>query len=113
MLCGLEERRYEGDVLDCKNCKKIKNRDEEERKLLINRLKRIEGQVRGLIKMVEEDAYCTDILDQTSAARSALGSFGAKLLETHIGTCVKEGLKRGEEGLIEELSETVKKMLKS
>lgn len=99
--------------MNCESCKKLKNREDEEKKLLINRLKRIEGQVRGIIKMVEEDAYCTDILSQTSAARSALGSFGAKLLETHIGSCVMEGLKRGEDELIAELSETVKKMLKS
>ena len=99
--------------MNCENCKKIKNRDKEEKKLLINRLKRIEGQVRGLINMLEEDAYCTDILNQTSAARSALGSFSVKLLETHIGSCVKDGLKRDDDEVIEELTETIKKMLKS
>ena len=69
---------------------KIKERSDKEYKDLINRLSRIEGQVRGIKKMVENDTYCTDILVQVSAVNAALNSFNKVLLANHIRTCVAE-----------------------
>lgn len=91
---------------------KRKLRDEKEKKMLQNRLKRIEGQIRGLCGMVESDAYCTDILIQVSAVTAALNSFNKSLLETHIKTCVADGIRGGDDEVISELAETVKKLLK-
>ena len=72
----------------CCNSGKKKERSEAEYKSLINRLNRIEGQIRGLKNMLENDAYCTDVLMQTSAVSSALNSFSKALLANHIHTCV-------------------------
>lgn len=91
---------------------KKKHRSEEERKLLINRLSRIEGQVRGIRGMVERDAYCVDILTQASAVRAAMSAFERELLSCHIRTCVAEGLRAGDEGVADELVETVEKLMK-
>ena len=71
-------------------CHKTKKRTEKEYKDLLNRLNRIEGQVRGIKRMVEEEYYCTDILIQVSAITAALNSFNRKLLSNHIHTCVAE-----------------------
>ena len=73
---------------ECECCKKKKHRDEKEYKLLINRLNRIEGQVRGVRSMLENDAYCTDILIQVSAIQAALNAFNRELLSNHIYTPV-------------------------
>ena len=89
-----------------------KVRDEKERRELMNRLKRIEGQVRGLERMLEEDAYCPDILDQASAVNSALKSFCRVLLEEHLRTCVAEDIRAGREDAAGELMETLKKLMK-
>lgn len=91
---------------------KHKMRHEDEKKLLVNRLKRIEGQVRGICKMVESDAYCTDILVQVSAVTSALNSFNKSLLETHIKTCVADGIEKGDGEVISELCETMKRLMR-
>jgi len=93
-------------------CKRKKHRDEKEMSRLRNRLKRIEGQVRGVSKMLEEDAYCTDILMQTSAIQSALNSFNKALLENHIRTCVVDDIKEGREEVITDLVETIQKLMK-
>ena len=95
---------------DC--CNKKKERTQEEYKSLINRLNRIEGQIRGIKGMVENDAYCTDILIQVSAVNSALNSFNKKLLENHIKTCVADGIKANDESVIDELVDTVQKLMK-
>lgn len=93
------------------NTKKTKHRSEDNLKKLTNRLNRIEGQIRGVKKMVEEEAYCTDILIQVSAIQSALKSFSREILNTHIKTCVVSGIKNGnEDEIIEELLNTLKKM---
>ena len=96
------------------NCNnhKMKKRDEKEYKDLMNRLSRIEGQVRGIKKMVEEDAYCPDILIQVSAINSALNSFNKVLLEHHIHTCVVEDIQKGNVEVVEELTNTLKKLMK-
>ncbi|NLD33551.1 MAG: metal-sensing transcriptional repressor [Clostridiales bacterium] len=87
-------------------------RDQALHRALINRLSRIEGQVRGVKNMVENDIYCIDILNQTAAIRSALNAFSATLLEQHIRSCVKAGVGRGDEEVIEELVDTIKKLTK-
>ena len=93
-------------------CNKLKHRSESEKKGLLNRLSRIEGQLRGIKNMLNEDKYCIDILTQISAVRAALGSLGEKLLEDHINTCVVNGIKKGDEEIISELTESIKKIMK-
>ncbi len=96
--------------MECK-CRK-KARTEEEKKKLANRLKRIEGQIRGIAKMVEEDAYCNDILIQVSAAESAISGFARVLLESHIKECVVKDIKEGKSETVDELIETVGKFIR-
>ena len=93
-------------------CQKKKERTEKEYKDLLNRLSRIEGQVRGIKRMVEEDAYCTDILIQVSAVNAALNSFNKVLLANHIRTCVAEDIRAGKEETIDELVATLQKLMK-
>lgn len=69
---------------------------------LVKRLHRIEGQVRGIERMVEEDRYCIEILTQIGAVRTALESLGLKLLEDHVGHCVSGALASGDEQAIQE-----------
>ena len=94
------------------DCCRKKIRDEEELKSLSNRLARIEGQVRGIRNMLENDAYCVDILTQVSAAQSALNGFSKELLSSHIKTCVADSVRNGEDDKIDELVETIKKLMK-
>jgi DNA-binding FrmR family transcriptional regulator len=94
------------------HCNKLKKRSPEEYKSLINRLNRIEGQVRGIKNMVENDAYCTDILVQVSAVSSALNAFNKKLLENHIKTCVTKDIIDGKTETIDELVEVLQKLMK-
>lgn len=91
---------------------KIKQRDEKEMKDLINRLNRIEGQIRGIKKMVESDTYCADILTQVSAAQAALNGFSKVLLSNHIHTCVVEDIKNGNEDIVDELMVLLHKMMR-
>lgn len=96
----------------CAVCEKRTERTEEERKKLLHRLSRIEGQVRGLQRMVQEDAYCTDILTQSAAVAAALNAFNRDLLARHIRACVVRDLKSGDEGVVDELVATVQKLMK-
>ena len=91
---------------------KTKHRSPEEQKSLTNRLSRIEGQVRGLREMLQKDAYCTDILVQVSAVTAALNSFSKELLAAHIRTCVADGIRQGDDGVIDELVTTLQKRMK-
>lgn len=93
-------------------CQKTKHRTDEEIRALQNRLSRIEGQVRGVRGMVERDAYCVDILTQVTAINAALNAFSRELLETHIRTCVTTDLKEGRDEVVDELLETIRKMMK-
>ena len=93
-------------------CCKTKIRSEEEYKRLIHRLNRIEGQIRGIRNMIEKNAYCTDILTQTSAANAALNAFSRELLSDHLRTCVAENLRQGNEAIIDELLATLQKMMR-
>ena len=92
--------------------KKKKKRTEEETKLMINRLNRIEGQVRGIRRMVENNAYCPDILTQVSAITAALNSFNKVLLSEHIRTCVSEDIREGKDETIDELVTVLRKLMK-
>lgn len=95
------------------NCSgKTKKRSEEECKALINRLSRIEGQIRGLKGMVEKDAYCTDIIRQAAAAAAALNSFNKELLSAHIHTCVADNIREGNMDVVDELLDTLKLLMK-
>ena len=91
---------------------KTKERTKEEYKSLMNRLNRIEGQVRGVKKMLENDAYCVDILTQVAAINSALHSFNRVLLSDHIKTCVADNIREGNEEVIDELVNTLQKIMK-
>ena len=91
---------------------RTKHRDAAEQKALINRLNRIEGQIRGLKGMLEKEAYCIDVLTQVAATRSALNSFAKELLSAHIRGCVADDLKHGNDASVGELVETVQKLLK-
>lgn len=91
---------------------KTKHRDEKECRDLTNRLKRIEGQVRGVCKMIEEDRYCVEILTQVSAIQSALNSFNKVLLSSHIKSCVVQDIQDGKIEAVDELCATIQKMMK-
>ena len=93
-------------------CEKTKTRTEDEKKALINRLSRIEGQVRGIKQMLLEDKYCVDILTQTSATSSALNSFAKEILESHIRSCVVEGVRQGDDEKVEELINAIERFIK-
>lgn len=96
----------------CECCHKTKERSNEEYKNLINRLNRIEGQIRGIRRMVEENAYCTDILVQVAAATAALNAFNRELLANHIKTCVANDIRSGKDEVIDELVITLQKLMK-
>ena len=105
----VENKKIETEVCACH---KTKKRDEAEYKKLINRLNRIEGQIRGIKRMVENDAYCPDILVQAAAANAALNAFNKELLSNHIHTCVANDIREGRDETIDELCETLKKLMK-
>ena len=89
-----------------------KHREESEYKDLIKRLNKIEGQIRGIKKMVEEERYCIDIMTQVSAANSALNSFNKVLMSEHIKSCVVEDVKAGNDDKVQELCATLQKLMK-
>lgn len=93
-------------------CDRKKHRNEDEYKDLINRLNRIEGQVRGVRKMVENDCYCPDIINQVSAISAALNSFNKELLENHIKTCVVENINSDNPDSITELVKLMHKLMR-
>ncbi|MGN1090073.1 MAG: metal-sensing transcriptional repressor [Huintestinicola sp.] len=97
---------------ECQCCGKTKERSEKEIKALINRLNRIEGQIRGIRRMVENDAYCIDIIMQTAAAGAALNAFNRQLLSEHIKTCVAEDIRAGSSEAMDELLDTLTKLMK-
>lgn len=93
-------------------CQKKTERSDEQRKKLLNRLRRIEGQVRGLQTMIESDAYCNDILIQSSAVNAAMNAFNRELLSSHIHTCVARDIREGKDEVIDELMATMQKLMK-
>ena len=97
----------------CPHCAERKKlRSEEEKKALLTRLRKTEGQIRGIQKMVENDAYCPDILIQVSAVTSALNSFNKALLACHIKSCVAEDIRAGDDEAIDELVKVLQKLMK-
>ncbi|MCS5421332.1 MULTISPECIES: metal-sensitive transcriptional regulator [Psychrilyobacter] len=85
---------------------------EKEKKVFITRLNRIEGQIRGIKKLIENDAYCDDVLNQISSAKSALNGVGKVLLEKHMESCVAKKLKKDDPEIIQEFIKTVGRLLK-
>lgn len=96
----------------CKSPEKTKERTDKEYRSLSNRLNRIEGQVRGIKNMLDNDAYCVDILMQVSAVNAALNSFSKELLGNHIRTCVADDIRAGNDGVIDELVATLQKLMR-
>ncbi|MEG6523476.1 metal-sensitive transcriptional regulator [Desulfotomaculum sp. 1211_IL3151] len=101
----------------CLGCQEeMKNRlshhDEKTIKELVNRINRIEGQLRGIKGMIERHAYCDEILNQISSANSALHGVAKLLLEKHMKSCIKEQLQAGDEQVIDEVLKTIFKMMR-
>ena len=94
------------------SCCRHKDRTPEEYRALANRLSRIEGQVRGIRAMLDKDVYCADILVQVAAVNAALNGFSKELLGQHIRTCVADGIRQGDDEVIDELVTTLQKMMK-
>ena len=91
---------------------KTTQRTPETRKALMNRLKRIEGQVRGLQNMLENDAYCTDILTQSAAVSAAMNAFNRELLAGHVRGCVARDIRAGKDEVVDELLATMQKLMR-
>lgn len=101
------------EKVKCPHCSiRKKNRSEKEIKALTSRLRKAEGQIRGIEKMVEENAYCPDILYQVSAVTSALNSFNKELLACHIRSCVAEDIREGNNEAIDEFVKLTQKLMK-
>ena len=96
----------------CASSGRIKERTPEEVKKLMNRLNRIEGQIRGIKGMVERSAYCPDILVQCSAVTAAMNAFNRELLAAHIRGCVANDIRAGDESTLEELVATIQKLMR-
>ena len=100
------------EKIECGCCDKRTERSDEERKKLINRLNRIEGQIRGIKGMIESDAYCNDILIQSAAVNAAINSFNKELIASHIKGCVARDIRDGRDEVIDELVATMQKLMK-
>lgn len=100
--------------MPCEHCmtNKTTERTDDEKKKLINRLSRLEGQIRGIRAMVENDAYCVDILTQSAAAKSAFNAFNKELLRRHIEGCVTRDIKAGDENTVAELMDIIAKLMR-
>jgi len=90
---------------------RVAHHTDETRKALVNRLRRIEGQVRGIARMVEEDVYCDDVLNQITSVEAALNGTRKQLLEAHIRSCVVEQIQDGKLGVVDELMKTIGRMV--
>ena len=97
---------------DCAACHRTRHREEEEVRRLLNRLSRIEGQIRGIRGMVENGAYCPDILVQSAAVNAAINAFNRELLASHIRTCVRSDIQAGNDEVIDEMLSTLQKLMK-
>ena len=96
----------------CCGSGRTKERSQEEYRALCNRLSRIEGQIRGLRSMLDKKAYCPDILIQAAAANAALNAFSRELLSQHIRTCVVSDVREGRDETVDELLDTLQKLMK-
>ena len=100
---------------ECTKCcrsDKTTMRSDEQKKALLNRLKRIEGQVRGIQTMIEENAYCNDVLMQSAAVNAAMNAFNKELLASHIRNCVVRDIREGNDEIVDELVATIQKLMK-
>ena len=96
----------------CGGTEKTTMRSEDEKRKLLNRLKRIEGQVRGLQAMIERNAYCYDILTQSAAVNAAMNAFNKEILAHHIEGCVARDIRAGKDEVIDELVTILQKLMK-
>lgn len=106
----MTEEKYCKEKDNC--CMQHKHREEKEYKDLIKRLNRIEGQVKGIRNMVEDERYCIDVLTQVSAIQAALNGFSKELIANHIKSCVVDKIKSGDEEVVDELCNTLQKLMK-
>ena len=95
----------------CCCCKKTV-RSEDDRRALINRLRRVEGQIRGIRGMLERDAYCADILTQSAAVSAAMNGFNRALLNAHLRNCVVRDIRAGDDSVVDELTDLLQKLMK-
>lgn len=95
----------------CKQCRRA-HHSKSFKKDLSNRLNRIAGQVQGVKAMIEQDVYCDDVLNQITGIRAALSAVQRKLLEGHITSCVLEQLREGDDTVMAELMETIRRMVR-
>ena len=96
----------------CPACARKTERTEEQKKKLINRLNRLEGQVRGVRKMIESDAYCNDVLMQSAAISAAVDAFNRELLRAHLHTCVVRDIREGNDDVVDELMRTIERLMR-
>ena len=109
---GVYNRGIEGGIGMEHACCKKTLRSPDEVKKLMNRLSRIEGQIRGIRNMLENDTYCNDILVQSAAVTAAMNAFSRELIASHMRSCVARDLREGNDEIIEELIGTLQKMMK-
>ena len=96
----------------CPMCAKKTERSEEQKKKLLNRLSRLEGQVRGVKKMIENDAYCNDVLIQSAAIGAAVNAFSREVLRAHLHSCVSRDIRAGRDEVVDELMETLERLMR-
>lgn len=94
----------------CEHCKKSTHRNDEEKKYLRTRLKTIEGQVRGISKMIDDDKYCADILTQLLAINKSIKSLSNDILKSHLDSCVVDDIQNGNVEVIEEVMELIRRL---
>ncbi len=104
--------RGEMTVEDKSCCQKNAHHSEEFKRRIRGRLNRIEGQVKAIQRMIDEDVYCDEVLNQVSSVKSALNGVGRSLLEAHMKSCVAEQIREGRDEVIDELLYTMNKLLK-
>ena len=101
------------EIIEDKNCcHKQTHRTKEEKKIVNDRLNRIEGQIKGIKKMIENDAYCNDVLIQSAAVGAAINAFNRELLSNHIHSCVVRDIREGKDEVVDELMVTLQKLIK-
>ena len=115
-MCAKEREEPEKNIAQeetgcCCHCKTTA-RSQDERKKLMTRLSRIEGQIRGIKGMLEKDAYCNDILIQSAAVSAAMNAFNRELLSSHIHSCVVRDIREGKDEVVDELMATLQKLMK-
>ncbi|MGM9941538.1 MAG: metal-sensing transcriptional repressor [Bulleidia sp.] len=100
------------EEMKCPCCERTTVRTEEEKKKLIHRLKRMEGQIRGIAGMIEKDAYCADILTQSAAVTAAMNAFNRELLGAHIRGCVVHDIQEGHDEVVDELLDIIHRLMR-